>query len=184
MKRITLGTLLLFHLAAVCYSQSFTQTVKGQITDEQSGSPIIGATVMIANTDPPQGAISDLNGYYRIEEVAIGRQTILISYTGFEAVSIPNVLVGSGKEVVINAKLIESLQQLEEVVVTATDQQIGQPNNELATVSAISLGISFICGQIYHALITPFSLSHAKTSSDLGTDFALSICGVRFSDLN
>ena len=144
MNKITIGAMLLLLTTTTSYSQSLTQTIKGQITDEQSGSAIIGATVMIANADPPKGTITDLNGYYRIEDVPIGRQTVLVSYVGFEPISIPNILVGSGKEVVINAKLIESLQQLEEIVVTADDQRKGQPKNELATVSAISLGMDEI----------------------------------------
>lgn len=131
-------------LALVVNSQSLTQTVKGQITDEQSGSPIIGATVVVLETNPPIGGITDVEGFYKIENVPIGRQTLGVSYLGYESVTIPNILVGSGKEVVINAKLIESLQQLDEVVVTAGDDKEGQPQNELATVSAISLGIDEI----------------------------------------
>ena len=124
--------------------QELTQTVKGRITDEQSGSPIIGATVMIAATDPPIGAITDVEGIFRIADVPIGRQTILVSYLGYTSATIPNVLIGAGKEAVVDVKLIESLQQLQEVVVTADNQKEGQPRNELATVSAISLGIDEI----------------------------------------
>ncbi|WP_462247341.1 TonB-dependent receptor [Ekhidna sp.] len=143
MKRTKLGIALLF-LTAIVFAQSLTQTVKGQIRDEQSGSPIIGATVMIVGMDPPMGAITDVEGFYKIEKVPIGRQTIGISYLGYESITIPDILVGAGKEVVMNAKLIESLQQLEEVVVTAGNEEVGQPRNELATVSAISLGMDEI----------------------------------------
>lgn len=144
MNKFTLGAVMLMIAFSTSLAQSLTQTVKGQITDEQSGSPIIGATVVIADYDPPKGAITDVNGFFRIDEVAIGRQTVHISYVGFKSVTIPNVLVGAGKEVVVNAKLIESLEQLNEVVVTASDDKKGQPKNELATVSAISLGIDEI----------------------------------------
>jgi len=126
-----------------CRSQGITQTVKGQITDEQSGAPIIGATVLIAGTDPPIGAITDVQGIFRIKDVPIGRQTIQVSYLGYKPASVPNVLVGAGKEVVIDVELIESLEQLKEVVVT-TDSKKGQPKNELATISAISLGMDEI----------------------------------------
>ncbi|MEQ6167188.1 TonB-dependent receptor [Ekhidna sp. MALMAid0563] len=143
MKQTTLGIIFL-SIAIISFSQSLTQTVKGQITDEQSGAPIIGATVQILEINPPLGAITDINGYYRIENVPIGRQTVGISYLGYEPITIPNILVGSGKEVVLDAELIESLHHLDEVVVTAIDQEKGQPKNELATVSAISLGMDEI----------------------------------------
>ena len=131
-------------LCFFAFSQEITQTVKGQVTDEQSGAPIIGATVMIAGTEPPIGAVTDVEGIYRISNVPIGRQTLLISYLGYKPTTIPDVLVGAGKEAVVDAELIESLEQLEEVVVTADAQEKGQPRNELATVSAISLGMDEI----------------------------------------
>ncbi|GAB4240697.1 MAG: carboxypeptidase-like regulatory domain-containing protein [Ekhidna sp.] len=131
-------------LSIVSFTQSLSQTIKGQVTDEQSGSPIFGATVVVAGTSPPQGAVTDADGFYRIENVAIGRQTLQVSYLGYESVVIPNVLVGAGKEVVVNSKMVESLEQLDEVVVTAGSHQNGQPKNELATVSAISLGMDEI----------------------------------------
>ncbi|WP_370090203.1 carboxypeptidase-like regulatory domain-containing protein [Ekhidna sp.] len=142
MKKLTSGMLLI--ISAIAHSQSLTQTIKGQITDEQSGSPIIGATVQILGSDPPMGGITDVEGFYKIEKVPIGRQTLGISYLGYESIVIPDVLIGAGKEVVMNAKLIESLQQLDEVVVTSENQEKGQPRNELATISAISLGMDEI----------------------------------------
>ena len=143
MKKTTVGIISLLTVI-FSFSQPLTQTIKGHLTDEQSGAPIIGATVQVLELTPPKGAITDINGYYRIENVPIGRQTLGVSYLGYEPITIPNILVGSGKEVVVDAKLIESLQQLEEVVVTASDQNKGQPKNELATISAISLGMDEI----------------------------------------
>ncbi|MEQ8905451.1 TonB-dependent receptor [Ekhidna sp.] len=142
MKKLASGILLV--LSTIAHSQSLTQTIKGQITDEQSGSPIIGATVQILGSSPPMGGITDVDGFFKIEKVPIGRQTLGISYLGYESITIPDILVGAGKEVVMNAKLIESLQQLDEVVVTSENQEKGQPRNELATISAISLGMDEI----------------------------------------
>ncbi|MEM6644539.1 MAG: carboxypeptidase-like regulatory domain-containing protein, partial [Bacteroidota bacterium] len=138
MKIVFAPLSLLFVLFA--NAQELTQTVKGQITDDQSGQVIIGATVLIANTSPPQGAITDAEGFYRIEEVPIGRQTIQVSYLGYESALFPGVLVGSGKEVILNVELTESLEQLEEVVVTSRSNT-GLPINDMASVSAISISV-------------------------------------------
>ncbi|MEO9482508.1 MAG: TonB-dependent receptor [Ekhidna sp.] len=140
MKKFIWGVMV-FILSTHTYSQTLTQTIKGQITDEQSGTPLIGATVRVAGISPPLGAVSDVNGYYRIEEVPIGRQSIYVSYLGYSSATIPEILVSTGKEAVINVKLIESLQQLDEVVISAEAQKKGEPRNDLATVSAISLGV-------------------------------------------
>lgn len=140
MKKIVTTTLLLAILS-LGFSQSLTQTIKGQIVDEQSGTPIIGATAQVVGISPPLGAITDANGYYRIDNVPIGRQNLQVSYLGYEPAFLSEILVGSGKEVVIDIRLIESLQQLDEVVVTANSQEKGQPQNELATISAISISV-------------------------------------------
>ncbi len=131
----------LLAVATITFSQTHTQTVKGRIVDEQSRSPVIGATVVVANTDPPLGGIADVEGYFRIENVPIGRQTINVSSIGYESAVFPELLVGSGKEVVLNVSLKESLIQMEEVVITSESQEKGQPRNELATISAISLTV-------------------------------------------
>lgn len=140
MKKMLFGALIMC-LFTTTFSQSLTQTLKGQITDQQSGSPIIGATAQVAGISPPLGAITDVNGYYKIEKVPIGRQSLQVSYLGYEPAFLSEILVGSGKEVVINIKLVESLQQLDEVVITAQSQEKGQPINELSTISTISLSV-------------------------------------------
>lgn len=140
MKKTLIGTLIMC-LLTTAFSQSLTQTIKGQITDQQSGSPIIGATAQVAGISPLLGAITDVNGYFRIEKVPIGRHSIQVSYLGYEPAFLSEILVGSGKEVVINIKLIESLQQLDEVVISTQSQEKGQPINELSTISTISLSV-------------------------------------------
>ncbi len=112
-----------------------TQVVKGTILDKEAEYPLIGATVIIADTNPILGGVTDIDGIYRIGNVPIGRQTLIVQYVGYKSITIPNVLVTSGKEVIVDATLEESVQKMEEVVVTAdTDKDI--PVNELAKVSA------------------------------------------------
>ena len=122
-------------------SQQLTQTIKGRIVDEQSKSGVIGATVLVKESDPLLGGTTDVDGYFNISNVPIGRQTIIISSVGYETKSVPELMLGTGKEVVINVELIEDLVEMEEVMVIAENQAKGQPVNEIATVSAISLSV-------------------------------------------
>ena len=110
-----------------------TQIVKGTIVDAQADYPLIGATVTVADSNPIQGAISDIHGNFKINDIPVGRQTLVVQYIGYKSITIPNVLVNSGKEVIVNVKLEESIQKMEEVVITA-DKDI--PLNDLAKVSA------------------------------------------------
>ncbi|MEO9965735.1 MAG: TonB-dependent receptor [Reichenbachiella sp.] len=112
-----------------------TQTVKGQILDAQAEYPLFGATVGLIGSDPYLGTVADVNGYFKLENVPIGRQTLIVQYLGYKNQTIPNVLVTTGKEVVIQIKLEESVEKLEEIVVTA-DANKDLPINELAKVSA------------------------------------------------
>ena len=140
MKKGTLITTLLC-ISILGFAQTLTQTIKGQVTDEQSRTPLIGVTVVVAGTNPPLGGITDADGYFRIDNVPIGRQSLNVSMIGYESAVLSELLVGSGKELVLNIPLTESLIQMEEVVITADSEEKGQPRNELATISAISLSV-------------------------------------------
>ncbi len=112
-----------------------TQIVKGTVLDAQADYPIIGASVILIGSDPIVGTVTDLNGNFRLEAVPYGRQALAIQYIGYKSISLPNVLVTAGKQVVLNIKLEESVEKLDEVVITAeADKDL--PLNELAKVSA------------------------------------------------
>ena len=112
-----------------------TQVVKGSVRDAKSNSTLIGVTVIVQNAEPIIGTVTDVNGNFKLEEVPIGRQELVFTYLGYKSVSIPNVMVTAGKEVVLNVQMEESVQQLKQFVVTA-DSEKDRPNNELAKVSA------------------------------------------------
>ncbi len=112
-----------------------TQVVKGTVVDAQADYPIIGATVQVNDSNPIIGTITDINGDFRLENVPTGRQTLLISFVGYKSITLPNVLVTAGKEVILPIKLEESVQNLAEIVITA-DADKDMPINELAKVSA------------------------------------------------
>lgn len=111
------------------------QTVKGTVLDFQSKYPLIGATVRVVGTVPIKGSVTGLDGTFKIDEVPLGRQVIAVQYVGYKGLSLPNVLVTSGKEVVLTIDLEESIQDLQAVVVTATADK-DRPLNEMAKVSA------------------------------------------------
>ncbi len=121
-------------------AQDLNQTVKGKVTDIVTGSPLMGATVVLLNVEPQQGVITDMQGFFSMENVPVGRQSFSCSYLGYEDGLVSEVLVGSAKEINLSIRLTESLNQLGEVVVSARKDQI-KPNNKLATVSARSFGV-------------------------------------------
>lgn len=116
------------------------QTIRGTIRDESTQSPIIGATVTVLGTEPLLGAASDIEGNFRIEGVSLGRRSLKVSYIGYEEKILPNILIGSGKEAIININLTESITQMDEIVIL--DKGVASlPVNDMAQVSARSFTV-------------------------------------------
>ncbi|MDN5202505.1 TonB-dependent receptor [Fulvivirgaceae bacterium BMA10] len=116
------------------------QTVKGTIIDQDSNAPIIGANVMVVDSDPILGGSTGIEGEFRIENVPLGRITLLITSIGYENRIISDVLVGAGKEVVINASLEESLVKLDEIVIKDKENK-SVVSNEMVQVSGRTFSV-------------------------------------------
>jgi len=102
---------LLVIVANVCATVIFAQggvNVSGKITDEK-GNTMPGVTVSVKGTS--EGVVSDVDGSYTI--AAPGKNsTLVFSFLGYAT---KEVAVGS--QTTINVKLMEDIQQMDEVVV-------------------------------------------------------------------
>ena len=123
-------------------AQTLTQTIRGRVIDKESQEPLIGAAVSITTTNPIKGSSTDTEGYFKIEGVPVGRHNLKINYAGYQEQLIPELLLGSGKEIILTIGLVESIRQMNEVLITATSsQEKGAPLNEMATLSARSISV-------------------------------------------
>ena len=121
-------------MGSITYANKTEQTVRGQIIDGDTKTPLIGANVIIAESDPPVGTVTDLDGNFRLESVPVGRMNLVVSYVGYNPQTLANVVVQSGRETVLNIELEEAVTSLDEVVVRG--RQKNESLNEMATVSA------------------------------------------------
>lgn len=121
-------------------AQELTQTIRGTVFEEVSEFPLPGVSIYLLNTDPIIGTSSTIDGSFKIENVPVGRYDIKISFIGYEPITLPNVLVHTGKSTEVNIPLVESATQLEEIVVTATTPK-DLPINDMAAVSARSFTV-------------------------------------------
>ena len=80
MKKILIPIILQLILQISISAQTITQTIRGRIVDKESQIPLTGATIIVDDVDSYLNTISDLNGYYKIDNVTIGRHTIKISF--------------------------------------------------------------------------------------------------------
>ena len=120
------------------------QTLRGRVVDEVDNTPLIGVNVVILTNSStnPLGSTTDAEGHYRIENVPVGRQTMKVSYVGYEEQTVSNVVVTAGKEVVLNFNLREAVNELDEITVVAdTKEDKTATNNDMAIVSARSFNV-------------------------------------------
>jgi hypothetical protein len=119
-----------------------TQIIRGKILDEASKSPLPGVTILLLDSAKNNATTTDMDGNFKLSNVALGRQTIKITFIGYEPVLMPNLVVTAGKEVILNVNLAESINSLNEVTVTydrTKDKTV--TNNEMSTVSSRSFNI-------------------------------------------
>jgi hypothetical protein len=140
MKSHIIIAFLLLCLPIALSAQLLTQTMKGTIVDIDSNNPLIGATVVILESDPLKGATTDSEGRFKIEKVPIGRYNIQVSYVGYVTLFLSEILVTSGKEVVINIGLKQVVMQMNEVTVKGYSQK-DKPLNTMASISARSFSV-------------------------------------------
>lgn len=121
-------------------SQEFTQVIRGSIVDSESQAAIPFATISIQTLDPPIGTISNTNGTFRLTHVPVGRHDLQVSFVGYETQVIPELMVTSGKEIVLEIGLKEKITQMDEVVIKAYTKK-DKPLNSMALVSARTFSV-------------------------------------------
>ena len=137
-KRCILILLIIFLIIKFAISQNLTQTVRGNIIDNDNKLPLIGVEVILPGTQPLIGTTTDEDGNFRLENIPIGRIHLHLSYLGYENKTIQNVVVNSGKEVILNLNMEESIIKIKEIVVTANKNK-GEALNDMAMISARSI---------------------------------------------
>lgn len=131
---------LTFSLQSINAKEDLTQNIRGTISDAITGYPLTGATIILINSEPPVGTTSDLNGNFVLTNVPLGRQSIEFRYIGYETKAIYNLLLTSGKEVILDISLEESTLEVDEIVVKAGKNK-ENAQNEMATVSARTFSV-------------------------------------------
>jgi TonB-dependent receptor len=134
------STAIFSFFALATYAQ--TGSIKGNITDGVSGESIIGANVLIAGTT--QGTIADINGDFQITKVKAGTYNIVVSFISYKTDTLKNITVYADQTTVLNTKLFEQAQELNEVVITGsrvtnTDVSV---ITEIKKADLIAVGIS------------------------------------------
>lgn len=123
--------LLLFGSFLALTAQAQTGVICGTVTDAKFKEPLIGATVSIEGTTI--GAITDIDGNFRIEKVQPGKYALVASYVSYKTQNIKDVAVVAHQEAVVRIELSDADLQLQNVVVVA-QRKLGTETAVLNTV--------------------------------------------------
>ncbi|KOF03769.1 TonB-dependent receptor [Roseivirga seohaensis subsp. aquiponti] len=159
-----------------------TGEIKGTIIDQDSGEPLVGASVAIAQTSI--GAAANSYGKFSIQNLKTGEYELEISFVGFEKLS-KKVMVTEGSSTQVELSLKPSALSLGDVQVT---QNLAQ---NASTISALDIELRPISTSQDVLKIVPglFIAQHAGGGKaeqiflrgfdiDHGTDIALSVDGM------
>ncbi|HZG01711.1 MAG TPA: carboxypeptidase regulatory-like domain-containing protein, partial [Chitinophagales bacterium] len=119
------------------HAQQFTQTLRGTVSDEDSKTPLAGATVVVTSVEPQLGVLTNDRGEFTIENVPVGRHSIYASRLGYQPLVLNNVVVSSGKELRLNFELEPQVYQTQTVVIQDSALQ-RETVNPLVTASGQS----------------------------------------------
>ena len=86
-----------------------TGVICGTVTDAKMKEPLIGASVVIEGTTV--GAITDIDGNFRIENVRPGTYTVAASYVSYQTQTVKDVPVVARQEAVLNIELSDAITE-------------------------------------------------------------------------
>lgn len=117
--------------------------ISGRVVDFESGDPLIGATVRVANTS--YANVTDEKGYYTIDKVPPGKYNLVFSYIGYEAGNLNGIKVAEGATLQANFKL-QPKRGLKEVVVKGVSRRRVANTTDAQLIDEVRSARSVISG--------------------------------------
>jgi hypothetical protein len=137
--RIILLSIALLY-SGIAVSQNLVQNVRGQVVESVTKLPVEGAVVQLQTENEKHGTQTGKDGYFIIENIHPGRYSVVISMIGFNSLTVPNVIVTTGKETFLNAVLESTNLSTDEINVIDALEKV-KPLNTSALNSARSFSI-------------------------------------------
>ncbi|MFZ4796913.1 MAG: TonB-dependent receptor, partial [Bacteroidia bacterium] len=123
---------LLTIIPTLLFAQNNTQNIRGVVIDKLSQSPLFDVSVQISSLQKVTN--TDTLGKFTISNIPPDRYDIKVSFAGYKSITIPNVVVISGKEVILDIAMEEAFNKLGDIVIKSSNK--GGTINKLASVSA------------------------------------------------
>lgn len=121
--KIFASIVILIITSGLSYSKNTTDdtaSLNGFIRDAESGETLIGANVLLKDSD--LGSTTNTSGYFQIRRIPAGSYTVRISYVGYETYE-TEITLEAGEEKRLDLDLRSTGYELEEVTVTSEHER-------------------------------------------------------------
>ncbi len=124
-----------FALGAPKAAQAQTGSIRGQVTNRETGQPIVGAKAVLVGTN--RIAQTNERGEYEFSDVRAGPASVRISLIGFES-KLARVTVVVGRTTRVDFSVAVAVFTLDAIVVTPTgDRRQREVPNAITTIDAV-----------------------------------------------
>lgn len=125
---MNLRLVLTFLFTIVFYNLSFGQkaTINGTVSVDNNKHEFVNISI---STNPIEGSITDSKGHFHIDNIPFGTYTVTASFIGYIKVNKTVMLNENNQSIELNFNLKESINSLDEIVVTATKTHKRQTNS-------------------------------------------------------
>ena len=117
-------------------TKTISQTIKGTVVDKSTRLPMPGVTVRLSSSPAVRATTTGQDGVFSLTDVPLGRHVLQASAIGYQSVVVSELLIISGKELIINLEMEPKSNNLDEVVVNVNSGK--KPLNQMAMSSGRS----------------------------------------------
>lgn len=111
------GFLMLLSAVFLLNQSSYSQSIVGKVLDASTSDPLIGASIRVSPA--LTGAITDVDGSFKVEGLEPGRYDIEVSYIGYDTKLVKDILVKKGEATRVDIALQIDGLTTEEISVEA-----------------------------------------------------------------
>ena len=133
LNQVIKNVTVVFFLITSTYGQT-SGKVSGKIIDQKNSSPLVGANVIIMQTQA--GTSADEEGYFNLINVSPGKYSVRVMMIGYESLTIENVVVSVNRTTSLDIGLKQSVIEGQEVVIYAS--KFSRKKDQTGTVKNIS----------------------------------------------
>lgn len=105
-------------LILICFVSVFGQetgSLSGKVTDKKTGEPLLGVNIVFKGTY--YGAVTDINGGYRVKNLNPGTYNVEVSFIGYKTVQFTSTKIVAGANKILDVQMDESIMALGQEVV-------------------------------------------------------------------